>query len=56
MTFYADCVPVYFYGPVKKVVAMNHSGWKGTVKNISSHMIETMKREYGSMASKGVIL
>lgn len=51
MTFYADCVPVYFYDPVKKVVAMNHSGWKGTVKNISSHMIETMKREYGSMAS-----
>ncbi|MBP3325508.1 MAG: peptidoglycan editing factor PgeF [Coprococcus sp.] len=51
MTFYADCVPVYFYDPIKKVVAMNHSGWKGTVKNISSHMIETMNREYGSSAS-----
>lgn len=51
MTFYADCVPVYFYDPIKKVVAMNHSGWKGTVKNISSHMIETMNREYGSRAS-----
>jgi len=51
MTFYADCVPVYFYDPIKKVVAMNHSGWKGTVKNISSHMIEMMNREYGSSAS-----
>ena len=36
MTFYADCVPVFFYDPVKKVVAMNHSGWKGTVAKISS--------------------
>lgn len=47
ITFYADCVPIFFYDPVKRVVAMNHSGWKGTVKNISSKMIELMKREYG---------
>ncbi|MGN0395796.1 MAG: peptidoglycan editing factor PgeF [Coprococcus sp.] len=51
MTFYADCVPVYFYDPVKKVAAMNHSGWKGTVKNISRHMIGIMEKDYGSMAS-----
>ena len=31
-TVEADCVPVYFYDPVKEVIAMVHSGWKGTVK------------------------
>lgn len=48
MTFYADCVPVLFYDPVKKVVAMNHSGWKGTVNKISKCMIERLNSEYGT--------
>ena len=47
ITFYADCVPVFFYDPVKEVVAMNHSGWRGTVKNISRHMVEALNKEYG---------
>ncbi len=51
ITFYADCVPIFFYDPVKRVVAMNHSGWKGTVKNISSHMVKSMHDEYGSCPS-----
>ncbi len=51
MTFYADCVPVFFYDPVKKVVAMNHSGWKGTVAKISRRMLSRLKEEYGTDAS-----
>lgn len=51
MTFYADCVPVFFYDPVKKVVAMNHSGWKGTVAKISRCMLSRLKEEYGTEAS-----
>ena len=51
ITFYADCVPVFFYDPVKEVVAMNHSGWRGTVKNISLHMVEALNKEYGCGAS-----
>lgn len=48
MTFYADCVPLYFYDRVNKVIGLAHSGWKGTVKNIASKMIDTMKETYGS--------
>ena len=48
MTFYADCVPIYFYDPVRKVVAMNHSGWKGTVAKISQCMIKRLGDEYGT--------
>lgn len=47
ITFYADCVPVYYYDPVKAVVAMNHSGWRGTVAKISREMIKALNYEYG---------
>ena len=47
MTFYADCVPLYFYDPVRHVVALAHSGWKGTVKKIGSIMVDKMNKLYG---------
>lgn len=48
ITFYADCVPLFFYDPVKKVIAMAHSGWKGTVERIGAKMISYMGTEYGT--------
>lgn len=50
-TFYADCVPLFFYDPVKKVIGMAHSGWRGTVGRIGRCMIEKMQAEYGSNPS-----
>lgn len=47
ITFYADCVPLFFYDPVKRVIAMAHSGWRGTVERIGSKMIAYMGTEYG---------
>ncbi len=47
ITFYADCVPLYFYDPVKRVVALAHSGWKGTVNKIGLAMVERMRNDYG---------
>ncbi len=46
ITFYADCIPLYFVDPVKKVVAMAHSGWRGTVSRIGQKMIERMSNEF----------
>lgn len=48
ITFYADCVPLFFYDPVEKVIAMAHSGWKGTVERIGAKMVSYMDEEYGS--------
>ena len=48
ITFYADCVPLFFYDPVKQVIAMAHSGWRGTVERIGGKMIAYMGTEYGS--------
>ncbi len=46
-TVEADCVPVYFYDPVKEVIAMVHSGWKGTVQKISEVAILKMRDSFG---------
>lgn len=46
ITFYADCVPILFYDPVKNVAGMCHSGWRGTVKKIATKMVKIMKNVY----------
>ena len=47
-TYYADCVPMLFYDPIKKVIANSHAGWRGVVGNIASKTIQAMKTSYGS--------
>ncbi|MEC0090162.1 peptidoglycan editing factor PgeF [Paenibacillus macquariensis] len=47
-SFYADCVPLYFYDPMKQVIGLAHAGWKGTVSRIASTMVDKMVQEYGS--------
>lgn len=47
VTFYADCVPLFFLDPVKKVIALSHSGWRGTVNKMGKVTVEKMKQEYG---------
>lgn len=40
VTHYADCVPLYFYDPFKKVAGLTHSGWKGTLQDIAGETIK----------------
>ncbi|MCM3626434.1 peptidoglycan editing factor PgeF [Paenibacillus glycanilyticus] len=47
-SFYADCVPLYFYDPEHQAVALAHAGWKGTVQQIASRTIEAMGQQYGT--------
>lgn len=51
ITFYADCVPLYFLDVKNRVIALSHSGWKGTVKNIASKTIKKMIAEFNSSPS-----
>lgn len=46
-SMHADCIPLFFYDPVKKVIGMVHSGWKGTVKEIGRITSEKMQSVYG---------
>ena len=47
---YADCVPVYLYDPKNEAIALLHSGWKGTLGQISEKAIRRMEQEYGTAA------
>ncbi len=47
VTQYADCTPLVFCDPVKKVVATSHAGWRGTVKEIGKKTVEKMQIEFG---------
>src|SRR5699024_7359174 len=48
VTFYADCVPLYFVDPVHRAIGLSHSGWRGTVKRMGQCTVEAMKAEYHS--------
>lgn len=44
-TFTADCVPVFFYNEKENIIGVIHSGWSGTVQEITKktllHITET---------------
>ncbi len=46
-THYADCVPLLFVDPVRRVVATSHAGWRGTVGGIAAVTVERMVSDYG---------
>lgn len=50
VTFYADCVPLYFLDPVRKAVGLSHSGWRGTVKRMGQVTVRRMEEVFGSRA------
>lgn len=43
---FADCVPIFFLDPVKKVIGIAHSGWRGTVQKIGAEMVKLMMSDY----------
>jgi len=47
VTQYADCTPLLFCDPVKRVIASSHAGWRGTVKLIGKVTVEKMTKEFG---------
>lgn len=44
---FADCTPVVLFDPVQKVQAIVHSGWRGTVGEISKLALKKMTQEFG---------
>lgn len=45
---FADCVPIFLYDPIKRVVGLVHAGWLGTVRQTAAAAIQAMRVCYGS--------
>ncbi|RGZ01510.1 peptidoglycan editing factor PgeF [Clostridium sp. AM58-1XD] len=48
VTFFADCVPLYFLDPVHKAIGLSHSGWRGTVNRMGGVTLRRMGEAFGS--------
>lgn len=55
VTFFADCIPLYFVDPVHYAIGLAHSGWRGTVAGMVSSMLEAMKKQYGTKAKEVIV-
>jgi YfiH family protein len=51
MVMVADCVPIILFDPVKRVSAVIHAGWRGTVHQISTNTIHSMVEHFGCKPS-----
>lgn len=45
---FADCAPLLFHDPVRRVVGLAHAGWRGTVADIAGATVRAMVEWYGS--------
>ena len=45
---FADCVPMLFHDPRKGVIGVAHAGWVGTLRDVATSTVNTMKKQYGS--------
>lgn len=51
LIYCADCVPIYFFDPVKNCIALSHAGWRGTVSGMAKETVIKMINEFGSNPS-----
>ena len=51
VTLFADCVPLYFYDPVNKAIALSHAGWRGTVNRMAEKTVLSMHEAFNTFAA-----
>lgn len=51
VTYYADCVPLFFVDPIKRAIGLAHSGWRGTVDRMGEVVVKSMEKYFGSKAT-----
>ena len=44
----ADCIPILLYDKENKIIALIHSGWKGTLGYITNKTVKIMQDKYNS--------
>ena len=44
----ADCVPLFFVDPVRRVIGAAHAGWRGTALGMAGRMVDALAAGFGS--------
>lgn len=44
---FADCTPILFHDPVRRVIGIAHGGWRGTVQGVAANTVRAMVEGYG---------
>ncbi len=44
--FTADCIPLFLFDPVMKVIAVVHAGWRGAAKSVPRKTVEKMTQMF----------
>lgn len=39
----ADCLPIFFYDPIAKIVGITHAGWRGLIDGVIDKTLKTLK-------------
>ena len=47
VVYSADCIPILFYDPARRVAAAVHAGWRGTAAGIAAAAVKRMGEVYG---------
>ena len=45
---FADCVPIFFHDPRKAVIGVAHAGWMGTLRDVATATVSSMRKQYDS--------
>lgn len=48
VTYFADCVPLFFVDTEHRAIGLAHSGWRGTVAGMGGCMVRAMEAAYGT--------
>ena len=48
VTFYADCVPLYFLDPRQRAIGLAHSGWRSTLAEIGKKTLLAMQEYFAT--------
>lgn len=52
----ADCAPIFFYDPNKKIIGAVHAGWKGSFKNITKKVIDFYLKKGSNLSDIYVVI
>ena len=52
----ADCAPIIFFDPKKKIIGAAHAGWRGAYKKISKNMTSHFKKRGSKLKDLYVII